>query len=160
MTFQHLQLLFPILVALHNTEEAVYAPRWRGRSSRWFGGSNSTAFRLSLVVFTALAILVTALSAHSGRMTLWGNVTFGYMVAILINAFVPHLAVSISQRTLMPGVITAVTLNLPILTFLAALALKQGYVSTHDALAYSLAVPLSLLALMLLFFRMGRLVRK
>jgi hypothetical protein len=89
-------------------------------------------------------------------MTFWADLTFGHIVAMLLNSFVPHIAVSIAKRALMPGVITAVAFNLPILSFLAVLALKQGYVSNQDALAFSIAVPLLLLLMIPLLFRLGQ----
>ncbi|MDR3775796.1 MAG: HXXEE domain-containing protein [Terracidiphilus sp.] len=156
MTFRTLQLLFPVLVALHNTEEAIGLPRWTRRSGPWFGGVQPAVFRFAVVVFTVLAFVVTVLSAVSGKMTFWGNLTFGYIVAMLFNALVPHIAVSVVRRTLMPGVITAAALNLPILSFLAVLALKQGYVSNHDALVFSIAVPLLLALMIPLLFNLGK----
>jgi len=156
MMFRYLQLLFPVLVALHNTEEAIGLPRWTQRSGPWFGGVQPAVFRFAVVVFTVLAFVVTALSAVSGKRSFWGNLTFGYMIAMLINALVPHIAVSVVRRTFMPGVITAVALNLPILSFLAVLALQQGYVSNHDALVFSIAVPLFLALMIPLLFKLGK----
>jgi hypothetical protein len=78
------------------------------------------------------------------------------MIAMLINALVPHIAVSVVRRTLMPGVITAAALNLPILSYLAVLALQQGYVSNHDAVVYSIAVSLLLALMIPLLFRLGK----
>jgi hypothetical protein len=113
-------------------------------------------FRFAVVVLTVLALAITVLSTVSGRMTFWGNLTFGCIIAMLLNSLVPHIAVSVAKRTLMPGVVTAATLNLPILSFLAALALKQGYVSNHDALVFSIAVPLLLLLMIPLLFKLGK----
>lgn len=156
MSFRYLQLLFPVLVGLHNAEEAVRIPRWTRRSGPWFGGAQPRLFRFVVVVFTALASVVTVLSAIAGRMSLWADLTFGYIVALLLNSLVPHIAVSLAKRTLMPGVITAVVLNLPLLPLLAVLALEQGYVSESDALVSSILVPLGLLLMLPLLFRLGR----
>lgn len=156
MTFRYLQLLFPVLVGLHNAEEAIRLPKWTRRSGPWFRGAEPGVFRFVVVVSTALAFVVTILSMVAGRMTLWGNLTFGYIVVLLINSLVPHIAVSIAHRTLMPGVITAATLNLPILSFLVVLALKQGYVSKSDALIFSILVPLVGLLILPLLFRLGK----
>jgi hypothetical protein len=160
MAFRYLQLLFPVLVALHNAEETIGIPRWTRRSGPWFGGGavQPAVFRFVVVTFTVLAFVITVLSTVSGRMTFWGNLTFGCIIAGLINSFVPHIAVSVASRTLMPGVITAVTLNLPVFSVLAVLALKQGYVSNHDALVYSIAVPLLLLLMIPLLFKLGKLL--
>jgi hypothetical protein len=89
-------------------------------------------------------------------MSLWANLTFGSMMVLLVNSLVPHIAVSVAKRTLMPGVISAVVLNLPILPFLIVLALKQGYVSSHDALLFSFVVPVLLLLIIPLLFRLGK----
>ena len=126
------------------------------RSGPWFGGVQPAVFRFAVVVLTVLALAITVLSTVSGRMTFWGNLTFGCIIAMLLNSLVPHIAVSVAKRTLMPGVVTAATLNLPILSFLAALALKQGYVSNHDALVFSIAVPLLLLLMIPLLFKLGK----
>jgi hypothetical protein len=113
-------------------------------------------FRFAAVVLTLLAFVITVLSAVLGRQTFWGNLTFGYMVAMLFNALVPHIAVSIAKRTLMPGVMTAAVLNLPILSWLTVLALKQGYVARHEALVFSWAVPVLLLLMIPLLFQLGK----
>lgn len=93
MTFHHLQLLFPLLVALHNTEEAISIPRWTRRSGPWFDGVQPAVFRFAVVVLTILAFVLTVLSRVSGKMTFWGNLTFGYIIAMLFNSLVPHIAV-------------------------------------------------------------------
>jgi hypothetical protein len=155
MTFRSLQLLFPVLVGLHNAEEAILLPRWRHRSGPWFRGTTPGTLRFALAVFTALAIGVTVLSAIAGGRTLWANITFGYIVAVVINALVPHIAVSIAKRTLMPGVVTAAALNLPVLSFIAVLAIRQGYVSPHDALVFSVVVGILLLLMIPVLFKLG-----
>lgn len=158
MSFRYWQLLFPVLVGLHNAEEAIGLPRWKHRSGAWFGGATPGSLRFALTVFTALAVVVTVLSAARGPGTFWADVTFGYMIAVLVNAVVPHIAVSLAKRTLMPGTLTAAALNVPILSFLAVLAIEQGYVSARDALAYSTATGLLLLGLIPLLFKLGKLL--
>lgn len=156
MNFRYLQLLFPILVALHNAEEAIGMPRWARRSGPWFAGVEPSVFRFAVLVLTIFAFVITMLSAVSGRMTLWGNLTFGFMMAMLLNSLFPHIAVSVARRTLMPGVITAAVLNLPVLSCLMVLALRQGYVSGHDALVFSIVVPVLLLLTIPLLIKIGK----
>jgi hypothetical protein len=156
MNFRYLQLLFPVLVALHNAEEAIGMPGWARRVVPRFAGVQPAVFRFAVVVFTVLAFVIAVLSAVSGRTTFWGNLTFGYMIAMLFNALVPHIAVSVAKRTLMPGVMTAAVLNLPILSWLTVLALKQGYVTSHDALVFSWVVPVLLLLMIPTLFQLGK----
>lgn len=156
MSFRFLQLLFPVLVALHNAEEAIRMPHWTRRSGIWFGRAQPGLFRFVVVLFTLLAVVVTLLSVIRGPRTLCAGLTFGFIVALFLNALVPHIAVSLARRTLMPGVVTAAALNLPILPLLALLALRQGYVSNRAALLSSILVPLALLLMIPLLFRLGR----
>ena len=159
MNFRYLQLLFPALVALHNAEEAIGMPKWTQRQSfPWLGRVQPAVFQFAVVVLTVIAFAITVLSAASGRATLWGNLTFGSMMVLLVNALVPHIAVSVAKHTLMPGVITAFVLNLPILSWLLVLALKQGYVSSHDAWLFSFVVPALLLLMIPLLFKLGKAV--
>jgi len=158
MSFRYLQLLFPVLVALHNAEEAIYIPRWAKPSGLWFGRVQPAVFRFVVVMLTILALVITVLSTVEGRMTLWANLTFGSMMVTLFNALVPHIAVSIAKRTLMPGVVTAAVLNLPILSYLTVLALKQGYVSAHDAVVFSILAAFLLLLIIPLLFQLGKIL--
>ncbi|MFP5235094.1 MAG: HXXEE domain-containing protein [Acidobacteriota bacterium] len=158
MAFRYLQLLFPVLVGLRNVEEAILLPRWTQRSGPWLRGATPGALRFALAAFTALAVVVTVLSALRGARTFWAEVTFGYMIAMLINAVFPHISVSVAERSLMPGVITAATLNLPILPLLAVLAIQQGYVAAHDGVVYSVATGLLLLLMIPLLLKLGELL--
>ena len=155
MTFRSLQLLFPVLVALHNAEEAILLPRWKHRCGPWFGKVEPRVFRFAAAVFTGLALGITLLSVWAGPRTLWGNATFGYMAAILINSVFPHITVSIAKRTWMPGVFTAAALNVPVLAYLGYLALREGYVSVQDAFVSAVALPLGLLAIMPVVCHLG-----
>jgi hypothetical protein len=58
----------------------------------------------------------------------------------------------------MPGVATAVALNLPVLSLLVVLALREGYVSGWKAAAYSAGVAGVLVASIPALFRMGKLL--
>ena len=95
----------------------------------WRGGLDSPSFRCHVA------------ERPSGKQSVWTYLAFGYMVAMLANALIPHIAVSVATRSYMPGVATAVALNLPVLSLLVVLALRDGYVSGWKAAAYSAAVP-------------------
>jgi hypothetical protein len=47
----------------------------------------------------------------SGKQTVWTYLTFGYMVGVLANVLIPHVAVSVVTRRYMPGVATGVALT-------------------------------------------------
>jgi hypothetical protein len=56
----------------------------------------------------------------------------------------------------MPGVATAVALNLPALSLLVILALREGYVSGWKAAVYSAGVGGALLLSILALFKLGK----
>jgi hypothetical protein len=103
--------------------------------------------------------VVTRLSVRSGKQTIWTYLDFGYMTAVLANAFVPHIAVSLATRSYMPGVATATVVNLPALSLLTWLAVKEGYVSGWKAAEYSVCVAGILLVAIPLLFKLGRLLK-
>jgi hypothetical protein len=58
----------------------------------------------------------------------------------------------------MPGVVTAVALNLPVLSLLVVLAIREGYVSGWKAAAYSAVVAGLLIAAIPALFKTGKIL--
>jgi len=159
MSFRHLEWLFPIVITLHNLEEAIWFPDWTQRARRWPLPVAPGVFRFAVAVLTVLAFGVTWLSAESGKQTVWTYLVFGSMIVALANVVIPHVAVSVAQRSYMPGVVTAVALNLPVVSLLLVLALREGYVSGWRAAAYSAGVAAVLLAAIPALFKLGKMLR-
>jgi hypothetical protein len=156
MHFRNLEWFFPLVLTLHNAEESLWLPVWSRRVPRWHDPVAPGVFRFAVVILTLLAYLVTALSFWSGRETVWTYLVFGYMAAMLANVLVPHIAASMATRSYMPGLATGVVLNLPILSLLMALALRQGYVSGWKAATYCAGVA-GLLAISIpALFKLGK----
>jgi hypothetical protein len=153
--FQTLQWLFPVVVTLHNTEEAIWLPAWSQRAGYWYSPVEQGVFRFAALVLVLLAFLVTYLSFRGGRQSIWTYLTFGYMVAMLANAFLPHIVASAVLRSYTPGLATAL-LNVAVLSPLLRLAVKEGFVSGWKAVAYSLAVPAFLLISLRPLFQIAR----
>jgi hypothetical protein len=78
------------------------------------------------------------------------------MVAMLANTLVPHVSASLLTRSYMPGLATALVLNVPVLSLLVNLSWRERYVSGRRAVAHFVAVPLILLASIPVLFRLGR----
>ena len=156
MSFQSLLWFFPVVVTLHHAEEAIWFPAWTQRVRRWPAPVSPGVFLFAVSVFTILAFAVTWLSARSGKQTVWTYLAFGYMVAVIANALVPHIALTLAMRRYMPGVVTGAFLNLPVLSLLVVLALREGYVSGFKAAAYSIGVAAVLLLSIPALFKLGR----
>lgn len=155
MSFQTLAWAFPVAITLHNAEEALWLPGWSERAGLWKTPVSAGVFRWVATILTVFAFVVTGLSVGSGRQTVWTYLTFGYMVAMLANVLIPHAAASIMLRSYTPGLVTAVALNLPVLSLLVMLALKEGYVSGARAMAYSAGVTGLLLLSIPMMFKLG-----
>jgi hypothetical protein len=158
MSFGNLEWLFPIVLTFHNAEEAIWLPDWSRRAGRWRFPVSPSVFRFGVAVLTVLAFAVTWLSARSGKQTVWTYLAFGYMVAVLANVLIPHVVASVALRSYVPGVVTAVTLNLPVLSLLVALAVREGYVSGWKAAEYSAGVGAFLLLFVGAVHKLGRAV--
>ena len=156
MNFQHLLWLFPIVVTLHNAEEAIWLPGWSKRAVLWHSPVSPGSFRFVVTVLTVLAFAFTWLSAESGKQTVWTYLAFGCMVVTLANVLIPHVALTVALRSYMPGVATGVVLNLPVLSLLVVMALKEGYVSGWKAAEYSAGVAGLLLLFIPALFKSGK----
>ena len=156
MSYRNLLWLFPIVMTLHNAEEAIWLPAWARRTGFWHTPVSPGVFRFAAAVLTVLAFAVTALSAESGKQSIWTYLAFGSMVVTLANVLIPHLAASVAQRSYMPGLATAVALNLPVLSLLVVMALREGYVSGARAAAYSVAVAGFLVSFIPALFKIGK----
>jgi hypothetical protein len=80
------------------------------------------------------------------------------MVVTLANVLIPHLALTVSLRSYMPGVATAVALNLPVSSLLVVMAIREGYVSGWKAAAYSACVAGLLIAAIPALFKTGEIL--
>jgi len=156
MSFRNLEWLFPIVVTFHNAEEAIWLPAWSKRAGRWHPPVAPGVVHFGVVVLTVLAYVIAWLSATSGKQTVWTYLAFGYMVAMLANVLFPHVVASVALRSYMPGVATAVALNLPALSLLVVLALRERYVSGWKAAAYSVGVPGLLVLFVAALFQLGK----
>jgi len=160
LSFDLLQWLFPIVLTAHNLEEAIMQPGFTARHAsrlRWKVGASE--FRFAIVVVTIAGWAVTYLSWRGGRESVGSYLLFGCVVATLANVLVPHIPAAFVFRGYVPGLVTAVLLNLPVMWLLATLAVREGWVSGGKAVLYGVGVPLGTVALIPGLFALGRMRR-
>ena len=160
MSFEKLQWLFPIAVALHNSEEAIWMPGWASQHHIQlpFTPPDVGQIRFALFVLTLAAFAVTYFSQRKGRQSFWAYVLFGSIITGLVNVFVPHLPATLVYRSYTPGVVTAVFVNLPLMILLALAALGERWVSGGRAVASAVVVPLAIAAVIPILFLIGRFI--
>ena len=155
-SFRSLQWAFPLAVALHNCEEAIFMPGWLAtHRDRMFMHPSSWTVWAGLLLTAVAAFVVTWLSALRGRQSVWAYLLFGGAATMLINVFVPHLPATLIFRQYTPGVVTAVLINLPVMTAVLYTAVRDGWVSGARAVRYAVLTPLIIAAVVLVGLASG-----
>lgn len=153
-----LQWLFPIAVTLHNSEEAIWMPGWTSQHHIRLPFSPPPAgqIRFALIVLAVAAFVVTYLSQRSGKQSFWAYLVFGGIVAVLVNVFLPHVPATLAYRTYTPGVVTAVFVNLPLMSYLAFISFRENWVAGGRALVFAITVPLAIAGMIPILILIGR----
>ncbi len=74
---------------------------------------------------------------------------------MLANVFIPHIPATLAFGEYTPGVVTAVLVNLPVMSLLLFKAVREQWVGGVKALAYALLVPLAVGGAILTLFAPG-----
>lgn len=111
-------ILLALAATVHNVEEMVWLPGFpHPPALRW--DVPPRAFRFAATVIT-LAFWAAALALASGVSAL-EPVVAGFALAVIVNAFLPHLALTLVLRRYHPGTASGLLLVVPAaLLYLAA----------------------------------------
>jgi hypothetical protein len=132
-----LYLLVCLAFAIHNGEEALAAPRLLefmqsrapGFLRDFYAAITVSELRANLFMLTALGLVVTAIAARTPAATASAFAILVFGAVLGLNA-VAHIALTIAFRTYMPGVVTAVSITLPVSAVLLRRARREAWVST------------------------------
>lgn len=131
----------PVLLALHNIEEALTMPSWVMMHLPML---QSKFFFLRFVSFSSLQIYISLLLVTAGPFLLaWiclqAPLTKGKVFLMLIlqsvvgwNALVPHLSGVVLLGMYNPGTVTAVVCNLPFTVYLLRKSMREGIISRKE----------------------------
>ena len=155
MSFHFWAWMFPVAIALHNLEEAIWLPAWSKIAGKWHRPVSSSAFRFAVAVLTALAVVVTVWAVLAGPQSVGAYLLAGYALAMLLNVVMPNVLATIVLRRYMPGLSTALALNLPVTILLLRSSFAQGYVSFPTFAYYGVAVCVALVTSIPVLFRIG-----
>lgn len=165
MCFESAQWLFPLAITIHNIEEAVWLPEWSQHAARFHRPVGAFEFRFAVVVLTLLGYAVTALSFLHGKGSVATGLFCAYCLAMLLNAFIPHLAAALALRRYAPGLATGLLINVPVTAWILHLAMSEGYVTAELlAVSASIVIPALLISIPVLFaagrFLKEKIIRK
>lgn len=137
-------IIFMFCLTLHNIEEALWFPDWRAKTLKNAKPQNKNHFIFAVIGVTILGYLAAGLHLLYPDNKYLEYAFIGFVVAMLINAVVPHLVLTIAYRKYCPGVFTGCFLLMPfhIIILLNALGEK---VTIAEAVISALVIGLILL---------------
>jgi hypothetical protein len=156
MSIARLSALFVTVALLHNLEEVIWLPSWSSPVLPWYRPEPQAVFAFGAVILSLLLVGLAFAAQRKGPRTIAAYLFAGYVVAIVINAVLPHLALTLITRSYMPGTLTGMLLNLPIGTWLLRSMLRAGYVQPRTLAWSAPPIALTLVALIAVLFWVGR----
>jgi len=151
-----LWLFFPLVITLHNLEEAVWLPRWSRRAGKLYRPVESDEFYFAALFVTILAYVVTFMAVEFPSSRILSGVFHGFLGAMILNTFVPHLTLTILLRKYSPGLLTGLFLKVPVNSMILYQSIAAGVIIRSYLLIFPLFVSIALLSLLPLLFNIGR----
>lgn len=158
MTPAALYWLFALAITVHNIEEGLFLPAYAGNTSRLSGRVTPFAFRFALVVLTAATYVVVALAVAGSHQAV--QLLAGLAVVMVVNAMVPHLALTVAFRRYAPGTGTALCIMLPLSLLVIANGLAADAMNGRSLLIAAVVVAVALIVAIPLLFLAGRFVER
>ena len=148
--------LFTCGVLAHNTEETLYLPAWSLRAGRFYKPVSVSVFRFATILLSGLFVIVTAVASFTQPAGLAAYLMAGYVLAMVLNVFVPHILATILMRRYMPGTVTALLFNFPLGLLYLARALAEQHIQLPTFYWAGPVVVAAMLALLPVLFAVGR----
>jgi Protein of unknown function with HXXEE motif len=130
----------PIVLAIHNAEEALTMPRWvmsnlaAVRRAIPFGIDiqfSPVQLLASLLVATVVPFIVTLLCVRGEKKSKRVYLLLLLQAIVLLNVFIPHLSWTIRTLQYNPGLFTALFLNLPFSFIFFRTGYREGYIDAR-----------------------------
>ncbi len=151
-----LWIFFPLAITLHNLEEAAWLPSWSKHAKNFHKPVEAGEFHFAVLIVTILAYLSTFLAVAFPAARLWTYIFHGFLGAMILNTFVPHLAATIILKRYSPGLMSGLALLIPVNTSILYHSVNAGLVKWPGLLLSIFAVSAILLGLLPLFFKIGK----
>ena len=155
MSLVSLWVFFPLAITLHNLEEAIWLPKWSKYARQFHKPIEANVFYFAVIFVTILAYLSTFLAIAFPSSWLWKHIFYGFLGAMILNTFVPHLASTIVSRKYSPGLATGLFLLIPVNSIILYQSVMLGHIKLLDLTLSILVVSVTLLSLLPAFFKIG-----
>jgi hypothetical protein len=136
-------LLVGVSFAIHNAEEGFAARRFidfmQSRAPDFlrevYAGITVPELQVNLLILTMLGLGVTLVTMRTHMSPVSALAMIMFAVLLGLNALA-HAGLSIFARVYMPGLITALVINLPVSVMLLRRARREAWVSRADLLRW------------------------
>lgn len=95
--------LFTVGVLVHNIEEALRLPAWSLHAGKWHAPVGPREFLFALSILSALLIIFSLASSFSADGSVSAYLMAGYVLAMVLNVFIPHVLATVFMGRYMPG---------------------------------------------------------
>ena len=120
----------PILLAIHNLEEAPFMEKWSKELGLPIHFAISTRqFIWAVTLLTAAGFAATYLGINTTEQPIGVWTVLEIQMIMFVNAVVPHFAAFLRFQRYNPGVVTALFLNVPFSVYLFQRAMQAGVMS-------------------------------
>jgi hypothetical protein len=136
-SYRSVQRLLPVVIALHNAEEAVTAPAYLPRVGEYVAGipalrdagveaPSLPQLYIALVVVTIVPALMIGWATNGRESAAKRGVVAVVAAALLWNVFLPHISAMVAFRGYAPGGLTALLVNLPFCIYFFRRSSSEG----------------------------------
>jgi uncharacterized protein with HXXEE motif len=157
LSYRSVQRLLPVVVALHNAEEAITAPAYLPRVREYVAGipalrdagavlPSLTQLYIALVVVTIVPAMMIGWATSGPESAAKRGLAAVVAAALLWNVFLPHVSAMVAFRGYAPGGLTALLVNFPFCVYFFRRSLRNG-ILTRGEMTWEIILGLFLLAL-------------
>ena len=148
-------VFFCLAITLHNLEEALWLPRWSQLDTSFQKPVTPNEFHFAVLIITALAYLVTFLYLNFSNSNAIKWAFIGFLGSMIFNAIFPHLIGTLLMKTYVPGLATALLLNIPINTVILYKLHTLNLVTLKEIFISTVVIGMILLAMIPFLFMLG-----
>jgi hypothetical protein len=121
--------LVPVILTIHNLEEAPFMEKWYKRVPvRIHLTITTRQFAIAVTFITLAAFLLTYIGVEYLANRTGYLLVLEIQAILLFNAFIPHIVATVRFRMYSPGVITALLLILPFSLYLFRRAFGENII--------------------------------
>ncbi|HET7155190.1 MAG TPA: HXXEE domain-containing protein [Hyphomicrobiaceae bacterium] len=156
LSYRSVQRLLPVVIALHNAEEALTAPAYLPRVDDYVARvpllrdaglpPSLTQLYIALVVVTIVPALMIGWATSGRESAAKRGLVAVVAAALLWNVLLPHVSAMIAFRGYAPGGLTALVVNLPFCVYFFRRSSRDG-ILTRGEMTWAIIFGLFLLAL-------------